>query len=91
MKNYLVPYRLHVLPVWPFRGWLAFTLGKHIFAARLLTTTELEHELVHVQQWRDYGLSFIPRYLLASLRSWRAGTGWYWGNAYEVEAREPWG
>jgi hypothetical protein len=67
--------------------WLAITLGHHIFAWRRLDAAELAHELAHVGQWRRHGPTFAFIYLLESWRSWRAGTGWYSGNRFEVEAK----
>jgi hypothetical protein len=86
-------YRVHV---WPWlrrpgslllRNWLAITLGRHVLAWRDLNERELRHELAHVEQWRRYGLSLMPRYVAASFRAWHAGTGWYRGNRFEIEAR----
>lgn len=70
------------------RDWLAITLGRTIFAWRPMSPRELAHELTHVRQWDRYGVLFALRYLAACLASWRAGTGWYRGNRFEVEARE---
>ena len=87
------PYRVHVMRALQRPGrillpnWLAITFGGHIWTWRPLDDRELRHELEHVRQWRQYGLTFAVRYLRASLRSWRAGTGWYRGNAFEVAAR----
>jgi hypothetical protein len=69
------------------RNWLAITIGSHIWAWRRLGPRELAHEMAHVRQWRRYGIGFAVRYLAASLRSWVAGTGWYRGNRFEIEAR----
>jgi hypothetical protein len=88
-----IPHRVHVVG-WLrrpgrvlLRNWLAITLGRDIWTWRPLEERELRHELEHVRQWRRHGVTFAPRYLRASYRSWRAGTGWYRGNAYEVAAR----
>lgn len=85
--------RVHVVP-WMrrpagrlLRNWLAITVGREVFAWRALSDRELRHELAHVAQWRRYGMAFPLRYLAASLASWCAGTGWYAGNRFEVEAR----
>jgi hypothetical protein len=88
-------HRVHVIP-WLRRpgatllipNWLAITIGRDIFAWRALGPVELEHELEHVRQWRRLGAWYAVAYLLASWRSWRAGTAWYWGNRFEVEARQ---
>ena len=69
------------------RNWLAFTIGRDILAWRRLSPPELANELEHVRQWDRYGPPFAARYLRASYRSWRAGTGWYWGNRFEIAAR----
>jgi hypothetical protein len=68
-------------------NWLAITIGRDIFTWRPLTRAELAHELAHVRQWQRHGAGFAVRYLWASWRSWRAGTGWYAGNRYERDAR----
>ena len=86
------PHRVHVMRALQRPGrillpnWLAIT-SEVIWTWRTLDDRELRHELEHVRQWRRYGLTFAVRYLRASLRSWRAGTGWYRGNAFEVAAR----
>ena len=67
--------------------WLAITIGHHIYAARPLNDAELRHELVHVDQWSRYGLTFPFRYAWASLVAWRTDGSAYWCNRYEVEAR----
>jgi hypothetical protein len=86
-------HRVHVLP-WLRRPaglllprWLAITIGRDIVAWRPLSERELRHELAHVAQWRRHGALLPVLYLVASLRSWRAGTGWYRGNRFEVAAR----
>ncbi len=85
--------RLHVLP-WLRRigglwlpDWLAITVGRHIWAWRPLSESELAHELCHVRQWRRYGPRFIARYVRASWRAWRRGGHPYRDNAFEVAAR----
>jgi hypothetical protein len=89
----VVRHRVHVIP-WLRRpagrllpNWLAITIGRDILAWRPLGERELRHELAHVAQWRRHGAWLPVRYLLASVASLRAGTGWYTGNAFEVEAR----
>ena len=88
-----VKHRVHVVP-WLRRpgrlllkDWLAITIGREIFCWRDLNTTELEHELTHVRQWRAHGAAFPLVYLGASLRAAAGGQGWYRGNRFEVEAR----
>lgn len=90
----MAKHRVHIVP-WLRRpgsllipDWLAITFGRDIFAWRPMDARELEHELAHVRQWSRYGRLFWLRYLLACLSSWRAGTGFYQGNRFEVEARE---
>lgn len=86
-------HRVHVLHALRRPGrlllpnWLAITFGRDIWTWRELDERELRHELEHVRQWRRYGVTFAVRYLRASLLSWRAGSGWYRGNAFEVAAR----
>lgn len=60
----------------------AVTLGRNIVVrpGTRLTRSLLEHELVHVEQWRKDPL-FPIRYTLATIRHG------YWNNPYEVEAR----
>lgn len=70
------------------QGWLAITIGRHIWSWRDLDERELAHELCHVRQWRRYGARFIPRYARASWRAWRAGGDPYRDNAFEVAARQ---
>ncbi|HET6381531.1 MAG TPA: hypothetical protein VFH63_10950 [candidate division Zixibacteria bacterium] len=89
----LPSHRVRVLP-WLrrpggllLRNWLAITIGREILAWRDLDAGELAHELAHVRQWRRHGVLFALRYLAASFASWRAGTGWYHGNRFEIEAR----
>ena len=69
------------------RNWLAITIGRDVLAWRELSQRELRHELAHVEQWRRHGWWLALRYALASWRAWRAGKGWYDGNAFELEAR----
>jgi hypothetical protein len=90
------PMRPHRVHVWPWlRGvgrlalpdWLAITLGRHVFAWRAMTETELRHELVHVDQWRAHGWRFPILYATESLRARRRGRNWYRDNRFEREAR----
>jgi hypothetical protein len=86
-------YQIHVHPALRLlgrvltRNWLAITLGRHVWAWRPLTDTELAHELAHVAQWARYGVTFPIVYGLASFRARRAGKRWYEDNRFEVEAR----
>ena len=89
----LRPPRLHIVPGlrrpggWFLPGWLAITIGGQTWAWRRLEPAELAHEACHVAQWQRYGARFIPRYLRASWRAWRAGGDAYRDNAFEVAAR----
>ena len=67
--------------------WLAITIGRWIFAWRALDEAELAHELAHVEQWRRYGVLFIPRYVRASWRARQRGGESYRDNVFEIEAR----
>jgi hypothetical protein len=68
-------------------SWLAITIGRWIFAWRPLDEAELAHELVHVRQWHENGLRFIPRYLRESRRAARSGGDRYRDNRFEMQAR----
>lgn len=48
----------------------------------------INHELAHVEQQIRHGPFHPLVYWWCSLVSWFKGTGWYHGNALEVEARE---
>lgn len=63
-------------------GW-AFARGGTTIGAIYLTRDNIgqgvvEHELVHAQQWKKYGLCFIPLYIAAGADPH--------GNRFEVEA-----
>lgn len=84
---------VHVMP-WLRRvgqrllpGWLAITIGGRTYSWRALSTPELAHEACHVAQWQRYGALFVPRYVRASWRAWRAGGRPYFDNAFEIAAR----
>jgi len=77
------PMQRFVLP-----NWTAITIGRRIFSWRKLDEIELAHEMAHVKQWSEYGLSFIVRYFLASRAAKAAGGDRYWDNIYEKEATE---
>lgn len=86
-------HRVHVWP-WLRRiggvalpDWLAITLGRHIFAWRVMSDAELGHELIHVEQWRLHGWRFPLLYATESLRARRRGKHWYRDNRFEREAR----
>jgi hypothetical protein len=67
-------------------NWAAISIGRWIFAWRDLDPVELAHELKHVEQWRRYGLKFIPMYLRESSRAAREGGHRYFDNQFEKEA-----
>lgn len=48
----------------------------------------LSHELVHVQQWRKYGILFAILYPMASLLALIKGKHYYRDNRFEREAEE---
>lgn len=77
------PMQRFVLP-----NWVAITIGRRIFAWRKLDELELAHEMTHVKQWQQYGLSFIVRYWMASRAAKAAGGDRYRDNVYEREATE---
>lgn len=66
--------------------WLAITIGSHVWAWRPLNDRELRHELAHVSQWRSHGAGLLLLYLVAALRTWRAGGDWYRDNPFERAA-----
>ena len=68
------------------KNWTAITIGSRIFAWRKLDDIELAHELTHVKQWQQYGITFIVRYLMASRAANAAGGDRYWDNVFEREA-----
>jgi len=70
------------------QNWVAITIGRRIFAWRKLDELELAHELTHVKQWQQYGLSFIVRYFMASRAAAAGGGDRYRDNVYEKEATE---
>ena len=52
------------LPTWAF-GRGGTTIGAIYLTSTNTSTSVLEHEAVHVAQWRRYGLAFIPLYVAA--------------------------
>ena len=84
--------RLIVVPVLT-PGIVAMTVGRFVFLRRghEADVGLLAHELVHVQQWREFGAPrFLVRYLGAYIRGRARGLGhWdaYRAIPFEVEAR----
>lgn len=65
------------LPTWAF-GRGGTTIGAIYLTSTNTSPSVLEHEAVHVAQWRRYGLAFIPLYLAAGSPALT--------NRFEVEA-----
>lgn len=68
-------------------GFAATTQGHVISYVRLSPRIET-HELRHVAQCDLFGPLILLLYPLCSLVSRLRGTGWYWGNALEADARK---
>lgn len=68
---------IHGLPKWAF-GRGGTTIGAIYLTRDAVGDRVLEHEAVHVEQWRRYGLLLIPLYLAAGLDPMR--------NRFEIEA-----
>ena len=45
------------------RGYVAITFGRVVVFAVEPTPIQWRHELVHVEQYKRYGLAFLPLYL----------------------------
>lgn len=90
-------------PRWMVKSWRgdisAMTLPFGIFVRpasltgdRIQLANTIQHELVHVRQWREYGvLRFLARYLSEYWRGRRRGLGHdeaYRQISFEVEARQ---
>ncbi|MEO6532140.1 MAG: hypothetical protein ABIO06_01045 [Pseudolysinimonas sp.] len=65
------------MPNWAF-GRSGTTVGAIYLTNDTTTDAVLEHELVHAQQWKKYGLCFLPLYIAAGANAL--------GNRFEVEA-----
>ena len=65
------------LPRWAF-GRGGTTIGAIYLTRTSTSEAVLAHERVHVEQWRRYGLAFIPLYLAAGREATR--------NRFEIEA-----
>jgi hypothetical protein len=70
-------YSFISLPTWAF-GRGGTTVGAIYLTNDLTREGVLEHELVHTQQWKKYGLCFVPLYIAAGADAL--------GNRFEVEA-----
>lgn len=65
------------MPKWAF-GRGGTTVGAVFLTATDHSDSVIEHEAVHKEQWKRYGLAFIPLYLLAGQDAKK--------NRFEVEA-----
>ena len=65
------------MPSWAF-GRGGTTIGAIYLTRDTTREGVLEHELVHTQQWKKYGLCFLPLYIAAGADAI--------GNRFEVEA-----
>lgn len=68
-------------------GALALTLGHTIFgqSQEALDLTR-DHEHVHVRQYENWGVFFLPAYGMASIIAWLKGDRFYRDNYFEKEA-----
>jgi hypothetical protein len=77
-----------LIPNWAAgQTWGSVILVKH----HVMNNKQLlEHELVHVKQWRKLGIFFIPAYIWASIvAAFKYGPkSGYRMNKFEVEARK---
>lgn len=67
-------------------GAAATTLGRFVFVKPSAVGSQrlMDHELVHVRQWRDHGvLGFLVRYLGAYLR-WRLRRYPHWAASRRI-------
>lgn len=66
----------------------AITLGHVVLGVRHETLSVLRaHEHAHVRQFERWGVLLLLAYPLASLVSFLRGRGFYYHNAFEVQAR----
>jgi hypothetical protein len=80
------------LPVWlahhPLGAMDAITLGRVVLASNPKTLHRtLTHELAHARQFQRWGIFFPLAYSAASIWSLYKGHGLYWGNTFEIAAR----
>lgn len=73
----------------PLAGGAAAVTFGHVIAGQSPDHLEVTrvHEHIHVRQYERWGPLFIPAYLVAGACSWLRGSGGYWGNRFEREAR----
>lgn len=75
---------------WPKRlGWnyRAITFGHVILCVDRADDLLLDHEMVHVRQYEQWGPLFIPAYAIASVRAKARGGRAYADNPFELAAR----
>ena len=64
------------------------TLGEIVIIRKTaLSKRIVAHEAVHVGQYRAWGPLYLPAYLIASTVSRISNGNWYYGNLFEVQAR----
>jgi hypothetical protein len=93
MKEPRIHYRSRLFLLPGFRHYRAAVLGRHIFVkGTSLSPALLRHEMVHIEQVHRHGIAgFYSRYLFEYFRllwKFRSHHQAYWGNRFEVEARE---
>lgn len=64
------------------RGYVAITLGRVVVFTREPTPRLWRHEMAHVEQYRRYGLAFLPLYL------WMYARHGYAAHPFERQADE---
>jgi hypothetical protein len=70
-------------------GKTAITLGEIIlYKSDAFTRRTIEHEIVHVDQYRKYGPFFLPAYGISSIISRIKHGSWYRENEFEKKARK---
>ncbi|AZU97801.1 hypothetical protein PGDDIFCJ_00174 [Thermus phage YS40_Isch] len=75
-----------LIPNWAWaQTWGRVILVKKFVYPNYLNSV-LKHEVVHVRQWKKYGLFFPLIYLWASFKALLRGEDQYHGNEFEKEA-----
>lgn len=77
-----------------FMPWAyAMTIGTDIYTRMHISalgskeaSALLEHEGVHVWQWKVYGGSFIHKYVIAGVKALLSGKRYYSDNPFEIQA-----